>query len=61
MDANTRELGTADNLNDLAEKVIGAAYEVANVLGAGFLEKVYARAYDAWPESDGAGFVAGHL
>ena len=44
MDANTRELGTADNLNDLAEKVIGAAYEVANVLGAGFLEEVYERA-----------------
>ncbi len=26
------------------ERVIGAAYEVANVLGAGFLEKVYERA-----------------
>jgi|SRR5579872_3435493 len=35
---------TADTLNDVAEKVIGGAYEVANVLGAGFLEKVYERA-----------------
>lgn len=26
------------------EAVVGAAYEVANVLGAGFLEKVYERA-----------------
>ena len=26
------------------EKVVGAIYEVANVLGAGFLEKVYERA-----------------
>ena len=26
------------------ERVIGAVYEVANVLGAGFLEKVYQRA-----------------
>ncbi|MGI8742943.1 MAG: GxxExxY protein [Bryobacteraceae bacterium] len=28
----------------LTEKVIGAAFEVSNVLGAGFLEKVYERA-----------------
>ncbi len=39
MDANKREF-----LNELAEKVIGAAYEVANTLGPGFLEKVYERA-----------------
>ena len=26
------------------EKVVGAAYEVSNVLGAGFLEKIYERA-----------------
>ena len=39
MDANQRE-----SLNRLAEKVIGAAYEVSNVLGCGFLEKVYERA-----------------
>lgn len=29
---------------DLTERVIGAAFEVANVLGAGFLEKVCERA-----------------
>jgi hypothetical protein len=28
------------SLNSLAEAVIGAAYEVSNTLGAGFLEKV---------------------
>jgi len=31
-------------LNPLAEIVIGAAYEVSNTLGAGFLEKLYERA-----------------
>ena len=30
--------------NDLAERVLGAVFEVANTLGAGFLEKVYERA-----------------
>jgi GxxExxY protein len=39
MDANEREY-----LNKLAETVIGAAYEVMNVLGPGYLEKVYERA-----------------
>ena len=39
MDANEREY-----LNKLAEQVVGAAYEVANNLGPGFLEKVYERA-----------------
>src|ERR1700680_5127880 len=29
---------------DLTDGVIGAIYEVSNVLGAGFLEKVYERA-----------------
>jgi GxxExxY protein len=29
---------------DMTEVVIGSAFEVANVLGAGFLEKVYERA-----------------
>jgi GxxExxY protein len=29
---------------DLIERVIGAIYEVSNVLGAGFLEKVYEKA-----------------
>jgi GxxExxY protein len=33
------------DLNEaLSEKVIGAVFEVANTLGAGFLEKVYERA-----------------
>ncbi len=32
------------DLNSLTESVIGAAYEVANTLGAGFLEKLYERA-----------------
>ena len=31
-------------LEALVEQVIGAAYEVSNVLGAGFLEKIYERA-----------------
>src|SRR5438093_1350569 len=39
MNANEREW-----LNGLAQQVVGAAYEVGNVLGAGFLEKVYERA-----------------
>src|SRR5215212_2245527 len=29
------------NINDLTYKVIGCAYKVHNVLGPGFLEKVY--------------------
>jgi GxxExxY protein len=33
-----------ESLNALIEAVVGAAYEVSNVLGAGFLEKVYERA-----------------
>ena len=32
------------SLEALVQTVIGAAYEVSNVLGAGFLEKVYERA-----------------
>jgi GxxExxY protein len=39
MNANERE-----SMNALIEKVVGAVYEVANVQGAGFLEKVYERA-----------------
>jgi GxxExxY protein len=31
-------------INELVKKVVGACYEVSNVLGAGFLEKVYERA-----------------
>ena len=32
------------SLENVVEAVIGAAYEVSNVLGAGFLEKIYERA-----------------
>jgi GxxExxY protein len=39
MDSDERK-----SLDLLAEAVIGAAYEVANQLGGGFLEKVYERA-----------------
>jgi GxxExxY protein len=39
MNGNEREL-----LEKLFEMTIGAVYEVANTLGAGFLEKVYERA-----------------
>ncbi len=31
-------------LNELTRKIIGCAYEVSNVLGVGFLEKVYENA-----------------
>ena len=31
-------------LNELSEKIIGAAFEVSNILGVGFLEKVYENA-----------------
>jgi len=34
----------ANERESLIHKVIGAVYEVSNVLGAGFLEKVYERA-----------------
>lgn len=40
MDTDSHGLKTMD----LTEAVIGSAFEVANVLGAGFLEKVYERA-----------------
>jgi hypothetical protein len=38
---NTDEYGYCDKLT---ERVLGAVFEVANTLGAGFLEKVYERA-----------------
>jgi GxxExxY protein len=34
----------SESESDLTEAVIGSAFEVANVLGAGFLDKVYERA-----------------
>ena len=33
-----------ESFDSHSEKVLGAVFEVANVLGAGFLEKVYERA-----------------
>ncbi len=44
MDTNGHEYGIAEIVEGVADKVVGAAYEVANVLGSGFLEKVYERA-----------------
>jgi GxxExxY protein len=32
------------DLNQITERIIGAAFKVSNTLGAGFLEKVYERA-----------------
>jgi GxxExxY protein len=43
MNTNEHE-SEKERLDSVAEAVIGAAYEVSNVLGAGFLEKVYERA-----------------
>lgn len=40
MNADERRSG----LDALSEKIIGAAYEVSNTLGSGFLEKVYENA-----------------
>ena len=49
MDTDRREFSlrarlSKVDLNSLTESVIGAAYEVSNTLGAGFLEKLYERA-----------------
>ena len=44
MDGDESESEERTYLNALVERTVGAAYEVANVLGAGFLEKVYERA-----------------
>jgi len=40
MEPNANEI----KLNELSEKIIGAAFEVSNILGVGFLEKVYENA-----------------
>src|SRR5437764_9787926 len=45
MNTNEQEAEqTGFNSDDVVTAVIGAAYEVSNVLGAGFLERVYQRA-----------------
>ena len=41
LNTNTKE---HEYINELVKRIIGAAYEVANQLGPGFLEKVYERA-----------------
>lgn len=33
-----------NQLNNLTQRIIGCAFEVSNVLGCGFLKKVYVRA-----------------
>jgi GxxExxY protein len=43
-DGSGTQSGERALLEALVEKVVGAAYEVSNVLGAGFLEKIYERA-----------------
>ena len=40
MDADTHGL----EISDLTETVLGSAFEISKVLGAGFLEKIYERA-----------------
>ncbi len=35
------DFGDEDRINGITEKIIGAAFQVANELGVGFLEKVY--------------------
>jgi GxxExxY protein len=37
-------MNTDSDLNQLTERIIGCAYQVSNVLGSGFLEKVYENA-----------------
>ncbi|WP_017318596.1 GxxExxY protein [Mastigocladopsis repens] len=34
-----------DDIDRLTQKILGCAYKVSNVLGAGFLEKVYENAF----------------
>ncbi|HUI54714.1 MAG TPA: GxxExxY protein [Bryobacteraceae bacterium] len=46
MNADKREWEKEIELVRIVEVVIGAAYEVSNVLGAGFLEQVYEKALD---------------
>ncbi len=41
------------DLNNISEKIIGAAYKVSNGLGSGFLEKVYENALAHQLRKDG--------
>jgi hypothetical protein len=43
-DGSESESAERTSLEATVETVVGAAYEVSNVLGAGFLEKIYERA-----------------
>jgi len=52
--------------SDLTELVIGSAFEVANVLGSGFLETVHERAlipgaYLTWRQRQGSDLLSGLL
>ncbi len=58
MNANERESSDRACLENLVERVIGAAYEVANVLGAGFLEKVYENALQVELKLQGIQFAS---
>jgi len=44
MNANSLDDRAREQLNQVTEKIIGAAYTVLNELGCGFLEKVYENA-----------------
>ncbi len=54
-DENNKPQMNADErgLNNISEKIIGAAFEVSNELGAGFLEKVYENALTLEIRSNG--------
>ena len=44
MNTDENDLSGLEELNGITETIIGSAYRVANVLGVGFLEKVYENA-----------------
>jgi hypothetical protein len=52
-DTSAQQQQLRDFLNRLADQTVGAAYEVSNQLGAGFLEKVYEAALHRELESRG--------
>jgi GxxExxY protein len=56
MDTDETQIKTAEkdySLKPVTEQIIGAAFEVHNVLGFGFLEKVYQRAMQVELQSRG--------